>query len=158
MISAVRFRSLLLDLQADVNAELVETGLSIAHVVVSATDNLVVKKVSDKAGVILVAKMPPATADIRTIDDYSEDNHCLLFVLEKKDPSSLTDKSEIEHFDKVQRIMRKVKEWIMTHGLHDGSDNETETLSKPFRTEWEYQVYGNFNGLSLGFDLKDFDL
>ena len=158
MIPASRFKALLDQLHEDVNLELAPLDLSISHVVITATDSQVVKKVSGKSGVILVAKMPPSTAEIRTVDDYSEDNQCLIFVLEKQEPSNATDQKELEHYDKVQRIMRKVKEWILNHGLHDGSDDETETLSKPFRTEWEYQVYGNFNGLSLGFDLKDFEL
>lgn len=158
MISALRFKDILDQLREEVNLELDSLNLSIDHVVVAATDSQVVKKVSSKSGVILVAKMPPATADIRTVDDFSEDNQCLFFILEKQEPSNVTDQKELEHYDKVQRIMRQVKEWIMNYGLHDGSDDETETISKPFRTEWEYQVYGNFNGLSLGFDLKDFEL
>lgn len=158
MIPALRFNDILSNLQSDVNVDLDDSGLSIAHIIVAVSDSQIGKKVSGKSGVLLIAKMPSATSDIRTVDDYSEDNQCLIFVLEKQEPSTTTDQKELEHYAKVQRIMRAVKEWIMNHGLNDGQDNETETLSKPFRTEWENQVYGNFNGLSLSFDLKDFEL
>jgi len=51
-----------------------------------------------------------------------------------------------------------VKEWILNHGLNSSEDDGGETLAKTIRTEWEYQIYGGFNGMSISFDLKDFSL
>ena len=86
--------------------------------------------------------------------------YCLIFLLEKVEIGKVKDATEREHYAKMQSIMALVKEWFLNHGLNnDGAESDgTETLGKPFRTEWEYQIYGNFNGLSIGFDLKDFSL
>ena len=132
--------------------------LVISSIFIAATDAQVSTKVTDKKGVILVAKMPPSTSDIQSADDYSEDNQCLLFILERQELAGSTQEKQLIHYDRMQRIMKAVKSWILEHGLNNDQDDGEETISKPFRTEWEYQVYGNFNGLSLGFDLKDFSL
>lgn len=157
MIPALRFSEILESIKTDVNAAIDDSKLKIAHVIIAVTEAQLPKKLSDKKGILLVAYLPPANSDIQTADNYSEDNHCLLFVVEKREPSKYNDEKELTHFDAMQKIMREVKKWILAHGLN-GDTDEPETLSKPFRTEWEHQIYGNYNGLSISFDLKDFEL
>jgi len=185
MIPINRFHDLLEALQAHVNAELspgnwtLKDGLwiddghfdddaewtdlptpgkMIDHIIESVTEAQAQKKIADKKGIVLVSKMAPADSDIQSIDDYSENNHCLIFILEKVEPGKVKDATEREHYAKMQDLMSLVKEWFLNHGLNSSENDGIETLGKPFRTEWEYQIYGNFNGLSIGFDLKDFSL
>lgn len=185
MIQLNRFHDLMLQLQHDVNELLVPgqwtlkdgvwidsgqfndeaewndtpvLGKKIDQVLVSATEAHIIKKVKDKNGIVLASKMPDTDSEIRTADEYLENNHCLIFLFEKINPGSINDVVERQHYAKIQDIMKLVKEWILNHGLNSSEDDGGETLSKTIRTEWEYQIYGGFNGLSISFDLKDFSL
>lgn len=185
MIEINRLKELLLQLQTDVNAQLTpghwlrfkniwvndgsfdheqpgekdpKHGKEIDTVILSATEAHLVKKISDKLGILLAFKMPDADSYIRTADDYAENNHCLLYLLEKINPSNIDEENETFHYAKIQHIMKLIKEWILEHGLNGSEDDGEETLHKTFRTEWEYQVFAGFNGMSIGFDLTDFSL
>lgn len=185
MIDIRHFHEMLLQMQAEVNEQLQPgfwtqakslwidggqlmpdatwekapvVGKRIDHIFLSATEAHLTKKISDKSGIVLAVKMPDADSEIRTADDYSENNHCLFFLIEKVNPGSMDDSIERGHYAKIQRIMTLIKDWILAHGLNGSLDDGGETLSKSIRTEWEYQVYGGFNGMSIGFDLRDFSL
>lgn len=181
MIDITRFNEMLLELKADVNSHIDQTGLAfkkgywvydplsdnaqgttegraIDHIILSPTESHIIKKLSDKKGICLAVKMADADSVIESADNYSEQNHQLFFVLEKCNPGDFTDQTEREHYQKMQLIMRLVKEYMKRIGLNGINCGGDETLSKPFHTEWEYQTYGGFNGLSTGFDLQDFAL
>lgn len=154
MISILRFDAFISQAVDAVNAFALT---QIKSVKLSPTESALIKKLSDTSGLVLAVKFPDADSNISSIDEYNEANHCLLFLLEKVDPGKFSKQKELEHYDNIQKVMQKVKEFILESGLN-GSLDEGETLSKPFRTEWEYQIYGGFNGLSISFDLKDFRL
>lgn len=157
MISILRFKEILDSMVLSVNNSLADKKLSIEHSVLSVTDAQVVKKLGDKKGVVLVAKMPPSTGSIQNEDAYAENNQVLLFILERQEPASVNAAKELTHYASMQTIMAACKEFILNYGYHNTLGDQ-ETISKAFRTEWEFQVYGNFNGLSLSFDLMDFGL
>ena len=50
--------------------------------------------------------------------------------------------------------MEKVKELIKTDIT---SCSYSYKAPKNIKTEWEYNIYGGFSGMSIGFDLKDYD-
>lgn len=156
MIHIKRYRELINTVVTNVNAQLV--GDKISDFILSPTEQQATKKISDKPGILILAKMPPTSSEILSKDDYSENNQCLIFILKKVDISAVDDNDEIEIYADLQGIMQLVKQEILNLGMNNGITSETETLSKPFRTEWEYQIYGGFNGLSLSFDLRDFEL
>lgn len=181
MIDITRFNEMLLELQAYVNNSLdagmlsqkngywvydtlqanadgVQEGKQIDHVIVSPTESHMVKKLSDRKGICLAVKMADSDTVMETADNYREENHQLFFVLEKCSPGDFTDQTEREHYRKMQEVARLVKEYLQRIG-HNGVDcGGEETLSKPFHTEWEYQIYGGYNGLSISFDLEDYRL
>lgn len=162
MINLVRFQEFIAEMKAVVNTRLVEElpGLKkkIDHVHISPTESHLIKKIANKSGVILAVKLAEADSEIESIDSYSEMNHELWFVLEKVDPGIMTDAKELTHYAELQQIMRVVKEYVMEQGLTGNVFGGDETLAKPFHTEWEYQAFGGFNGLSTSFDLQDFEL
>lgn len=155
MISSTRFYEWLLELQAEVNKDVVE---KIDKVILSPTEQHMVKKLKDLSGVILAVKMPDSDSEIQTPDSYAEMNHVVAFLFEKVEPGKHSDAQERQHYNGIQATMRKVKEYILTQGLNGDGCGGDETLAKAFRTEWEYQAFGGFNGLSISFDLKDFEL
>lgn len=181
MIDITRFNEMLLELQSDVNnkidssrlaykngywvydplhggSEGVAEGRVIDHIILSPTESHIVKKLKDRKGMCLAVKMADADTKIESEDNYSEDNHQLFFLLEKCNPGDFTDQTEREHYQKMQYVMRLVKEYLKSIGFNGINCGGEETLSKPFHTEWEYQTYGGFNGLSISFDLQDFRL
>jgi hypothetical protein len=154
MINITRFCELLLELKADVNNQI---SPGIDCLIVSPTERHLVHKLKDTQGVVLAVKMPDADTEIKSKDNYSENNHCLFFLIEKIDPGSHDNLQERQHYAKMQAIMKLIKEWLLESGLNGNLCGGSETLSKPFKTEWEYQYEGH-NGLSISFDLKDFSL
>ena len=133
-------------------------GKVIDHILISPTESHLIKRLSDKKGIVLAVKMPDADANVEDSDNYSEMNHQLFFLLEKIDPGTHNDTVETAHYAKMQAIMKLVKEYALDHGLSSITRDGDELLAKPFHTEWEYQVYGGFNGISVSFDLQDFEL
>ncbi len=185
MITLNRFHEILLELKAEVNSlvnpgnwtlqnglwidsgkwedngawlDAPEYGKVIDELVVSPTETHLVKKIGDKRGIILGVKMPDADTELISSDNYSDNNHCLFFLIEKIDPGKHDDFIERWHYSKMQNIMKLIKDWLLQRGLNGKVCGGDETISKPFHTEWEYQIFGGFNGLSISFDLKDFSL
>lgn len=154
MIPLLRYTAFLKGVLESVNTR---HEKKINKTIFAPTESSLIKKLSDVSGLVLAVKFPDSDSDISTADDYAEANHCLLFLLEKVDPGKFSATKELEHFEQIQQVMRSVKEMILEAGLN-GNIGDDETLSKPFRTEWEYQIFGGFNGLSISFDLKDFRL
>ena len=112
-----------------------------------------IKKLKDSAGVILVAKLYDAdTKTDGTTDNYAELNHQLLYVIKKTTASQMTEAEENEEFARYQKITSLVKTYILDRKVCD------TRMEKPFHTEWEYNVFGGYNGLSISFDLKDYAL
>jgi hypothetical protein len=184
MISINRFHEMLLELKSDVNNLIspgrwilkdgywIDEGIwdddgawmdgnkygrMIDEIMVSPTEKHLVHKLKDTQGIVLAVKMPNSDTDIASVDNYSENNHCLFFLIEKIDPGEHDNSLEREHYAKIQSIMKFVKEWLLDRGLNGNVCGGDETISKPFHTEWEYQYEGH-NGLSISFDLKDFAL
>ncbi len=125
----------------------------IAKVIITVNEAHAIKKLKDSAGVVLVARMYDAdTKTDGTTDNYSELNHQLLYVIKKTTASELTEDGELDEFAKYQRITSLIKEYILERKVCDSR------MDKPFHTEWEYNVFGGYNGLSISFDLKDYSL
>lgn len=134
-------------------------GAGIDHIEIAATEGHLMKKISGLNGIILGVKMPDTDGKIDSVDNYSEDNNMLLFVLEKIADGSLSKETELQHYAKLQRIMKLVKEYCLESGMNAlMPDDEQPTISKAFRTEWEFNQFGGFNGLSTSFNLEDWSL
>lgn len=134
-------------------------GGGIDHVEIAATESHLLKKLNGLNGIVLGVKMPDTDGKIDSVDNYSEDNNMLVFVLEKIADGILTKEMELQHYAKLQMVMKLVKEYFLESGMNAlMPDDEQPTLSKPFRTEWEFNQFGGFNGLSVSFDLEDFSL
>jgi len=164
MIGIIRFNEFLLELKADVNNALLVDDPTfkgkIGDIVISPTELHLTKKISDKKGIVLAVKMADSDMQLDSIDAYSEMNHNLWFIIEKNGPGSQTESQELKSYATYQKIMSCIKDYIMQRGQNGNVCGGDETISetKPFRTEWEYQVYGGFNGISVSFDLQDFGL
>ncbi|MDR0939915.1 MAG: hypothetical protein LBN29_11320 [Mediterranea sp.] len=149
MINITEFSELLAELRQRVNAG---SDRPIDGVVLAVSEKHLVKKLKDRAGLLLCANYPDA--DLRgTPDGHTERNHLFLALLEKAPAGGSTDGEEMSRYASVQRVARLLKRELLAmdfvcHRL-DGAEE--------IRTEWEYEVYGGFNGISLGLTLSDHD-
>ena len=157
MIQLTQLQETLAEMRGAVNQALTAQKLTIAEVVLSATESHMVKKLGDKKGILVAVKMPDADARMESADNYSEMNHILLFVLKKADLSGLTNQGEADMYNQLQSVTAKIKEWFVARGGDGNLCGADTEMQQKIRTEWEYNVFGGFYGLSISFDLRDFN-
>nr|DAQ67514.1 MAG TPA: hypothetical protein [Caudoviricetes sp.] len=149
MINIQKYRETMLELKERVNAV---SKTKIDGVVIAVSEKHLVKKLKDKDGLVLCSNYPDSTSTGGK-DNYSEQNSMLLFLLEKVPSGQETDEDELLHYATIQRVMQllktRLREMDFTCGDISGAENIT--------TEWEYDVFGGWNGLSIGLKLNDYD-
>lgn len=149
MIDIVRYRELLAELHVRVNTRCED---QIAGIVIAVRETHMVKKLKDKTGLILCANYPDAESK-GAEDNWEEKNSVLLFLLEKVADGSESAEDELQHFARIQRVMNILKEELRNMDFVCGEISADDEI----RTEWEYDVFGGYNGLSIGLKLTDYD-
>jgi len=181
MIPIIRFNEFLLELQAEVNTLLSkyafifrnnmwvytededailgnDKGKQIDTIIISPTESHLIKKIKEATGIVLAVQLAQSDTEAESVDNYSENDNELFFILEKVDPAQFTEQNEQYHYAKLQLVIKLVKEYILSRGMNGNMCGGDETISKPFHTEWEYSIFGGFNGLSISFNLRNFNL
>ena len=149
MIDIVRYREVLIELQQRIN-EQVNTPVN--GVLIAVREGHMQKKLKDKEGIWLCSNYPDAEFSGDS-DSHKEKNNILLFILEKVASGSNSDEEELQHYAMIQRIMQVLKSELTSMDFACGelvSDGD-------MLTEWEFDVFGGFNGLSVGIKLTDYD-
>lgn len=127
----------------------------IRETIFAATEAHLAKKVTGKPGVLLCIALPPADSSSANEDNLSDRSRMLFFVIEQFDASQSEDK-ELTHWDKMGVITMNVRRAILQ--LQDERNPLLyELREQGMRTEPEYQLFGRFNGYSIGFETKDYD-
>lgn len=148
------------ELAAEVNSELdgEMVKFAVKRVIASPTESHLVKKLGDKTGVSLAFRMPSADSVIVDGDNYGELNKLLFFLIEKVDPGSMSDDQELDHYNMMQRLTSMFKLRLMDRLMGNDFCRTDNEMARGFHTEFEYQEFGGWNGLSVSFDVKDFNL
>ncbi len=147
MIQISRFREWCIELMNEVNAGKVR----IEHLVMGVDEGHIVKKIKDKKGVCLCVNYPDAVGS-GTDDNATDVQSLFFFVVEKANPGSQTDDDEMLHYGTLQDIMRLLRKAIRESATHNCIGVEIDLNDK---IEWEYQIFGGFNGLSMGVKITD---
>lgn len=149
MINILRYREILAELRNRVNAR---SEMQIDGVIVAVSDRHLTKKLKDRTGFLLCSNFPDAESK-GIPDNYREDNRLLLFLLEKVPAGDETDEEEITHYARMQAVMQILKSEIRS------MDFVCEEIAggNEISTEWEYDVFGGYNGLSIGLKLTNYD-
>lgn len=121
----------------------------------AATEPHLSKKISDKSGVVLGITIPPASSGSLNEDTLSDRSRIILFVLEKFDASN-RETEELAHWDKMAGIAKEVRNILLDLQV-EGNELLEELKEQGMRTEPEYQLFGKFNGYSIGFEAIDYD-
>lgn len=149
MIDIQRYREMLVELKGHINAES-ETPIDGVAVVVS--EKHLVKKLKDSTGLMLCANYPDAVSQGGS-SNYHEENNLVLFLLEKVSSGQETDEEELLHYARIQRVMQLLKAKLRNMDFACEEINGAEEMT----TEWEYDVFGGWNGMSVGLKLTDYD-
>lgn len=147
MINILRFREWILELVARINTD----ATWIDGVVLAVKEEHMVKKLKDKQGVLLGVNYPDALCN-GTEDNATDDQTVYFFLVQKSNPGQLTDDGEIEQYESLQVVMEMLREAVRV-SAH--TDCIGVTINEDFRIEWEYQIFGGFNGLSMAFKMTD---
>ena len=132
-------------------------GKQITELVMTIEESHLIKKIKDKAGILLAVKYPPTDSQ-GDEDNYSERNKCLIYCLTKWDASKVDDTEELNHYAILQELTMKIKNYLIKYDKGEGICGIENGLYSGFRTEWEYNIFGGYNGLSISFDLRNFTL
>lgn len=151
MIEIKRFKEWLIELKESVN---IQTDVAqIDNVAIAVREGHMIRKLKDKRGIILCAKYP----DCKTsgdIDSYTGDNDIVLFLLEKVPSGLQTDEDELTHYAGLQQLMLILRDQLMKAPF---VCNDELQVKSDLTIEWEYDIFGGWNGLSIGFKLQDYD-
>lgn len=157
MISIVKLNEVLELVKQDLNSQIPDPDNRISSHFLSPTESHFMKKMKDAKGIVLAAKMPDSDTTSDSNTNYNEQNHLLIYILEKTDPGKYTFSGELQRYEYLQQLMREVKKWIISRFSWENDDLGELRLSKDFHTEWEHQM-GGCNGLSISFDIEDYEL
>lgn len=153
MISIIELRKVFETMVSELNKQ---NKNKISTMFFSPTEEHFVKRLGESKGIVLAVKLPDSDSEIDDENNYNEQNHCLVYLLEKQDPGRVTNEKELNHYAVIQSLMKDIKTYLKEVFAFDKV--EYIMMSKQFRTEWEYQVKGGWNGMSLTFDLEDYSL
>jgi hypothetical protein len=148
MIDIIRYREYLIELQHAVNEQ---SEKKIDEIVMATKEGHLTKKLKDKAGLLLCANYPDSSFK-GNADTHTEKNQVLFFLLEKVSSGSEDNEAEIQHYAEIQRVMQILKDELQQRSPCGSIDADEDMI-----TEWEYDIFGGYNGLSLGAKLKDYD-
>ena len=155
MIRITDFNELMADMVADITASgdaqnPIEEPVQVAGHVLVANEKHLVKRLGDNAGVWLAVTIPSADPASVNEDNIAENNIVWMFILEKKDPGSMTAAEEISHYQKMQDTTAAIKNWLRDRKL-DGNELIEYIDLRTLHTDPEYQ-FGGWNGWSINFN------
>lgn len=149
MINIQRYREMLAELKERVNKV---SRTKIDGTVIAVSEKHLVKKLKDSMGLILCANYPDAVSQGNE-DNYREQNSLLLFLIEKVPSGQETDEEELLHYARIQQVMQLLKTKLREMDFFCGEVDGAESMT----VEWEYDVFGGWNGMSIGLNLVDYD-
>lgn len=151
MIDIVRFREYLLELVDSTNSS-AGNDAQIEGVAIGVHQGHMIKKLKDKSGIWLCANYPDAVMTGHD-DQHGDRNKVVLFLMEKVASGQHTDDEEILHYAKMQRLFLVLRQYLLENSASCGQFVTGEALEQ----EWEYDIFGGWNGLSVMFNLNDYD-
>lgn len=95
--------------------------------------------------------LPPGAEGVGGVDSFNEKNMCVVFLMAKYDPQR---KTAFELLEETQPLIEKVKAVMLEDQAAGCPVMRVEVSS--IDTMPETELYGNFAGWSIGFNVKSF--
>lgn len=125
----------------------------IDHVVLAIDDAHLVNLLKDKQGVILCGNIPGF--ELQQYGGMLSTSNCVLFLVEKMSKDLQGSDREFGRYQHLQLIMTEIIRQIDGDYLQQTMCALGLQRIADLNIEWEYNIFGGFNGLSLGFRLRD---
>jgi hypothetical protein len=119
----------------------------------AVTEEQLVNFLKDMPGIVVAGNVPDS--DIHNNGYYYSDGECLLMVLEKWPTDKQGTDWEYQEFGKIQQLMATIVRLLTGEDFQEFCDKGEIDRARGLSIEWEYNVYGGFNGMSVTFRLKD---
>lgn len=150
MISITRYRELLIEWMNSVNNQTLDR--SIDGVAIAVREGHMVRKLRDRQGVWLCSNYPDAQVQ-HTDDNDSTVTRVLLYIIEKVPSGQMNDEREIMHYAQMQELM----DLLVGVLIDNPSVCRSMVPESSLNVEWEYDIFGGWNGLSVSLTLRDYD-
>lgn len=149
MIDIKAFREYISELVYKTNQELEN---KIEHIVLSVNESHMTKKLQNKSGVCLCVSYPDAQA-VGEPDNEKDSQQAFIFVCQRVSPGQLDGEGELALYGELQHIMLVFRDFLRSA--------ETDCVdiipAESYKIEWEYQIFGGMNGLSMGLKFTSYD-
>lgn len=149
MIDIKAFREYISELVYETNQELEN---KIEHIVLSVNESHMTKKLQNKSGVCLCVSYPDAQA-VGQPDNAKDSQQAFIFVCQRVSPGQLDEEGELALYSELQHIMLVFRDFLRS----SVSDCVDITPEESYKIEWEYQIFGGLNGLSMGLKFTSYD-
>ena len=150
MIPITRYRELLIEWMNRVNDLTLDR--SIDGVAIAVREGHMTRKLRDRQGIWLCSNYPDAQLDHRD-DNDSTRSRLLLYLIEHVSSGQQTDDQELLHYQQIETLAELLLQTI----LDNSSLCSCLTPESPISIEWEYDVFGGWNGISVSLHLRDYD-
>lgn len=149
MIDIKAFREYISELVYETNQELEK---KIEHIVLSVNESHMIKKLQNKSGVCLCVSYPDAQA-VGESDNVKDSQQAFIFVCQRVSPGQLDEEGELALYCELQHIMLVFRDFLR------GAENDCVDINpeESYKIEWEYQIFGGVNGLSMGLKFTNYD-
>lgn len=149
MIDIKAFREYISELVYETNQELEN---KIEHIVLSVNESHMTKKLQNKSGVCLCVSYPDAQA-VGQPDNAKDSQQAFIFVCQRVSPGQLDEEGELALYSELQHIMLVFRDFLR------GAENDCVDIipEESYKIEWEYQIFGGLNGLSMGLKFTNYD-
>jgi len=125
----------------------------IDNYVFAATEDHLVKRISDKTGIILAAVIPSADPDSLSVDNIKENNIAFLFVVKKLDSSSRTPETELILYEQTQKAITNIKKQLLLDKTNYQNFPYLHSLNEnSIHTDPEFNIFGGYDGWSISLE------
>lgn len=149
MINLKAFREYVVGLSDTVNNS---CQYKIDNVQMAVSEAHMIKKLQSSCGITLCASFPDSRGT-GSADSMKEDEQAFFFVVEKVSPGTDNNDGEINRYEKLQTVALALRDAL----LQSSSDCFRLIPDYDYKIEWEWQIFGGYNGLSIGVKFENYD-
>ena len=151
MMDIDTYRQHVAEMKGKINAAAEKIDLKgIDNVVLAVQEEQLVKKLKDKDGIILAGNIPGYEVT-RNNGWCKEDGDSILMIINKVPAGKMTDEEELSNYSKLGKLMQLLCDVLTGIDSYD-CDNDIYPAER-LKVEYEYNIYGGYNGMSVTFKL-----
>lgn len=159
MIQVNRYREFLVELASTVaqaynDEHKDEPMVRFSEVVAAMEEGQLVTLLKDRQGIVVCGNVPGSTLTYRGGHVDSE-AQCVIFILEKSPKDRQGTDWEFTRYALMQELMSKLCEILLGKDVFDLLCQSGRMRVEELTVEPEYNIYGGYNGWSVGFRLPD---